>query len=160
MLSNSRQEAFCRFWVFGNPKHDPGDSASPLDTRGNGRQSYIAAGYKARGASADTAAWRMLRNVEVQDRIAELRSEEERLQGVYLQHWKSLLSKAQQVLVRAMDEVLSGAEIRPHHITAAREVIEQAVGPSRLRFGAQNGANAGGGINVTLWSGSKNEEDG
>jgi phage terminase small subunit len=57
VLRNNRHEAFARAIVRGN----------------SGRAAYGTAGYKAKGAVADAAASRLLRNVRVSARIAELK---------------------------------------------------------------------------------------
>lgn len=152
-LSNPRWESFCQYFVFGNPKHDPEGppEQEEIDTRGNATQSYIHAGYKARGASANVNASRLLRRANIQTRINELRDEEQRMMGVYLRRWKTMLADAQRVLEQAM----RGEDIPASAVTAAREVIEQAEGPSRFRFGVQKGASKDGGLSITLWSGRK-----
>jgi phage terminase small subunit len=56
-LNNARHEVFARAIVSGN----------------TGSKAYVQAGYDARGHAAEAAGSRLLRNVEVQARIAELR---------------------------------------------------------------------------------------
>lgn len=153
MLTNPRQEAFCQFWVFGDPKLDPTDPQS-TDSRNNASQSYMAAGYRARGAAARACASRLLTNANIQARIAELRQEEQRVREVYMRSWRTLLPKAQQVLEDALD----GKEISGRQIQAARIVIEQAEGPAHLRFGDQRGSDAQTPLNITLWSGAPRPE--
>lgn len=159
-LQNKRWEKFCQLFVFGNPKHDyeapPEDPDNPAQTRNNATQSYIQAGYKARGASASAAASRLLRDVRVQTRISELRNEETRLMQTYLRQWKSVLPNAQSVLVKALD----GEEVSTQQIQAAKEIIDQAQGPTRLRFGiSKDGDSGDGNLNITLWSGRSRDED-
>lgn len=158
-LDNVRWERFCNLFVFGNPKHDreapPEDPDNPPDTQGNATQSYIVAGYKARGAAASSAASRLLKDVRIQARIRELRDEETRIMAVRLRQWKAVLPKAQDVLIRALE----GEDVSAQQIQAAKEVIEQAVGPTRFRFGVTKDADADGTLNVTLWSGRNRGDD-
>jgi len=155
-LANGRWERFCQLFVFGNPAWDPTneDSEAP-DTRQNATQSYIHAGYKARGASANVNASRLLRDARIQARIVELRKEEQRIAGVYLKHWKTLVPKAQAVLL----EALEGGDVSAQAIQAAREVVEQAEGPTRFRFGVQKGGDTDAGLSITLWSGRNRGDD-
>lgn len=150
-LPNERQELFCSLFVFGNPKHDPDDELSPPDPRRNATISYMQAGYKAGYDAARVNASRLLTKANIQVRIGELRTEEQRIKTAFLSHWKTMLPDAQDVLRRAMD----GEEVSPAQISAAKEVIEQAVGPSRFRFGIDKGADKDGGLQITVWSGKK-----
>lgn len=157
-LANPRWEEFCLLFVFGNPKYNaelrPKDQEAP-DTRNNATQSYILAGYQARGRNAWTAASRICRDVRVQNRIVELRKMEQRAATVYLRHWKTILPKAQ----RKLEEILDMEGVSAQTIQAAKEVIEQSEGPSRFRFGVQKGADTDGTLNITLWSGSNRGDD-
>lgn len=154
-LPNPRQEWFCRYFVFGNPKYDremrPSDQEE-INYKSNATQSYIAAGYKGRDLTARTCSSRMMTRANIQARIAELRDEEMKVLDVYLRRWKAMLVDAQDVLAKAM----AGEDVSTQAIAAAREVIEQAEGPTRFRFGVQSGTGKDGGLNITLWSG-KNE---
>jgi hypothetical protein len=51
--------------------------------------------------------------------------------------------------------VKEGEEIPTQAIQAAKEVIEQAVGPTRFRFGVDKGGDSTSGLNVTVWAGRK-----
>ena len=142
-------------YVLGDPKRIPslkeGEEGYTIDPRNNAKRSYMAAGYKAVGHSAEASGYSLLRKLEIRTRIDELRKEERSLADVKLRHWKTLLCKAQSVLERAVD----GEEIPQSQINAAKEIIEQAQGPTRFRFGVDKGADTDGSINVTLWSGSR-----
>ena len=154
-LDNHRHELFCHLLIFGNPDRDPErpkDPSNPPDTRHNATESYIHAGYRPRNRdSARKAASRLLSRVDIQARLAELRTEEQRIKNAFLSHWKSLLPEAQAVLVKAM----AGEEVTTQALQAAREVIEQAQGPTRFRFGVQKGADEDAGLHVTIWSGRR-----
>lgn len=156
LLKNEKHEKFCQLFVFGLPGWDPaeeGEQEIP-NIRKNATQCYIAAGYKARGASANVNASRLLRSAKIQARVIELREEETRLVSVYLRRWKAMLMDAQAVLEKAM----RGGDVTPAAVTAAREVIEQAEGPSRFRFGIKDGASGDGGLSITLWSGRREDD--
>ncbi len=58
MLANPRHERFVQNVIEGMPAS----------------RAYVAAGFKARGNSAETAAGRLLRNVQISARLSELRS--------------------------------------------------------------------------------------
>lgn len=157
-LLNIRHERFTQLFVFGTPDWDPALPADQqeegaIDTRSNATQSYIHAGYKARGASANVSASRLIHLPKIQVRINELRDEEQRIMGVYLRRWRTMLASAQEVLAKAM----RGEEVSAQAMTAAREVIEQSEGPSRFRFGIQQGAGKDAGLSITLWSGRRND---
>ncbi len=146
--------------MFGNPRWippEPGakDEQEEPNTRNNATQSYIQAGYRARGNAAYAAASRLLRDVRVQARCSELRKMEQRIASVFLSNWKTLLAEAQDVLRRAM----AGEEVSTQAVQAAREVIDQAEGPSRFRFGIDKGADQDGGLNITLWAGKNRGDD-
>lgn len=142
--------------MFGKPEHDPNDPRGVPPTVGNGRQSYIMAGYRVKGASADASASRLSRLRVVQQRIAELQREEQRRQSVRLRHWRTLLPKAQQVLEDAME----GKDITTPQIRAAQEVIRQAEGAARYRFAIQKAGDMDTGLEVTLWGGGKRDREG
>ena len=154
-LPNHRWELFCNLFVFGHPMHDPkapkDDRDNPPDPRNNGTIAYMQAGYKAGYRSAGELAYRLLKKVEISGRIAELRKDELNIRDAFLSPWKTLLPDAQDVLRRAM----AGDPITATQIQAAREVIEQALGPTRFRFGIDRGADKDGALNITLWSGRK-----
>lgn len=150
-LSNPRHEVFCHLFVFGHPDHDPEDPFSIPNTFHNATQSYLGSGYKATGPSATKAGSRLLSRVDIQNRIGELRKDQTRIKTAFLEHWKSMLPDAQDVLRRA----IAGEEVSPQALTAARDIIEQAQGPTRLRFGIDKGADTDTGISVVLWSGRK-----
>ena len=84
-------------------------------------------------------------------RIAELKKEEQNIKSAFTHHWKTILPEAQEVLLSAM----RGEDVSTQAVTAAREIIEQAVGPTRFRFGLDKGADTDGALNITLWSGRK-----
>ena len=157
-LENPRWEAFCQYFVLGNPKHDPNapkdDPQNPPDTRHNATRSYIQAGYKARGPAARTGASRLLTNANIQARIVALREEQERIWKVYLRPWLSFLPEAQRVL----EEAMAGEEISPAQLRAAKVAIDQALGPTWLRFAPEKGSGSKGGFNVTLWSGRREDD--
>lgn len=152
-LPNNRHEHFCHLFVFGNPKHDPKDKENtPPDTFHNATQAYRAAGFKGDDHVCGVGGHRLLRRDDIQTRLVELRTEQTRIKTAFLESWKSMLPDAQDVIRRAM----AGEEISTQCLTAAREVIEQAQGPTRFRFGVDKGADdAVSGLHVTLWSGRK-----
>jgi phage terminase small subunit len=57
------------------PRHQRFVEAFLADKEQNATAAYIAAGYKARGHAAETNAWRLLRNAEVQAALAERRAQ-------------------------------------------------------------------------------------
>lgn len=63
-LPNPRHEAFCQYFTHGHP--------ATRGKAGNAVQSYIAAGYEARGDAARAASSRLLRRREIQERLEEL----------------------------------------------------------------------------------------
>jgi hypothetical protein len=154
-LPNHRWELFCNLFVFGNPKHDPkapkDDRDNPPNPRNNGTIAYMAAGYKAGYRSAGELAYRLLKKVEISGRIAELKKEEQNIKAAFTHHWKTILPEAQEVLLSAM----RGEAVTPQAVTSAKEIIEQALGPTRFRFGIDKGADTDGALNITLWSGRK-----
>ncbi|HWK68595.1 MAG TPA: terminase small subunit [Rhizobiaceae bacterium] len=62
MLANPRHESFVQNIIEGMPAS----------------RAYVAAGFRARGNSAETAAGRLLRNVQISARLAELRARHSR----------------------------------------------------------------------------------
>jgi len=154
-LENHRWELFCNLFVFGHPKHDPkapkDDRDNPPNPRNNGTIAYMEAGYKAGYRSAGELAYRLLKKVEISGRIAELRKDEQNIRDAFISHWKTMLPDAQDVLRRAM----AGEKVTSVQIQAAKEVIEQALGPTRFRFGTDRGADTDAALNITLWSGRK-----
>lgn len=155
VLRNPKHEAFCQHWVFGNPKRPLGGGSSEPDTRQNAFQCYIAVGYRARGAAARACASRLLAQANIQERISELRREEQRLREVYLRPWKALVPAAQQVLVDAVE----GKEVTSQQLQAAREILHQALGPVQHRFRHPEGDKGVPAIRVTLWSGASGAKD-
>ena len=158
-LENPRWEAFCLYFVLGNPKRDPNapkdDPQNPPDTRNNATRSYIQAGYTARGNSASVCAHKLLRNAQVQARLVELRDEATRIKKAFMRQWAEMLPDAQDVLARSM----AGEDVSANEIRSAKHVIDQAEGPTRFRFGVQKGADKdASGWNVTLWSGRKEDD--
>ena len=153
-LPNARHERFCQLFVLGDPAWSP-DRGAVSDTRGNAARAYVRAGYAARGAFARAAASRLLREPETRARVSQLRGLEERLKSVYLRRWESLLPDAQQVLVNALE----GKDVTTQQFQAAREVIHQAIGPTRFRFGVEEGSGTDNSLNVTLWSGKNRDLD-
>jgi hypothetical protein len=130
-LSNARHEAFCQLFVFGNPEHDPeAPEWSPPNTLHNATKSYELAGYKARGNSAAVNGSRLLRRLDVQERIEELREDVVHMARTRRFRWAQLFPKAQEVLNRA----LAGEAITPAQIQAAKEVIQRDEGPLGYRF--------------------------
>ena len=154
-LPNPRQEKFCNLFVFGDPHHDPkrpkDDRDNPPDTKNSATFAYMGAGYKATLPSSRTLGSRQLRKVHIMARIAELKKEEQNIKSAFTHHWKTILPEAQEVLLSAM----RGEDVSTQAVTAAREIIEQAVGPTRFRFGLDKGADTDGALNITLWSGRK-----
>ena len=154
-LPNPRQEKFCNLFVFGDPRHDSNapkdDPDNPPETKHSAVNSYMAAGYKAGPASARTLGSRQLTKVHILGRIAELKKEEQNIKAAFMHHWKTILPEAQEVLLSAM----RGEDVSAQAVTSAREIIEQAVGPTRFRFGLDQGADTDGSLNITLWSGRK-----
>lgn len=154
-LPNARHEKFCNLFVFGDPAHDPtrpkDDRDNPPDPQNNGTIAYRAAGYKANHRAAAVLASRLLRKANILGRIAELRKDEQNIRSAFVHNWKTLLPEAQTVLKKAM----AGENVSPAAVTAAREIIEQAQGPTRFRFGVDKGPDTDGGLNITLWSGKK-----
>ena len=66
----------------------------------------------------------------------------------------SILPKAQYILVRALD----GEQISAMQLRAAREVIDQALGPAKYRFGRNDKADKDRDHEVVLWSGRDRAE--
>lgn len=139
-LSNHRHERFCTLLVLGNPYHDPEDPESPRETANRANQSYMAAGYRAHGASARVLASRLLARPDIRSRIEELRREEETLAMLRVRRWRALLPKAQETLIRAMD----GEEVSASALRAAQIVIERAEGPATLSIKAETDGSRGG----------------
>lgn len=81
---NARQAAFVRHYTAGAD-----------GVRGNLTQSYIAAGYMARGNVAETAAARLFRNVRVRAAIDAAHAKAEAAAGRKLRDWKELAGDAQ-----------------------------------------------------------------
>lgn len=95
MLSNIRRERFAHGIVQGKPA----------------ARAYIDAGYKARGHSAESAAARLLRNVEVEARIKELAEELRKPAIADADELQRFLT----TVIRGVDE--NGAEVDEDHVT-------------------------------------------
>ena len=155
-LRNERWEIFCHLFVFGIQFENPKDQSNPPQPQHNATQSYIQAGYKARGDAAASCAHKLLRNAEVQVRLGELRDEATRIKRAFMRQWQEMLPDAQDVLSRSM----AGEDVSADEIRSAKHVIDQAEGPARFRFGVQKGADKdAGGFHVTLWSGRKEDDE-
>lgn len=158
-LRNQRHEKFCRLFVHGNPAFDPttAPSEGPPDTRNNAKQSYLHADFHPRtNKAARQGGYRLLQRSDVRRRINELRDEEQELMSTRQRRWKSLVPDAQELLLRAVrgEEDVTGPQIQ-----AAREIIEQAVGPTRFRFGVSAGADKDGALNIQVYGGPVGGED-
>ena len=96
---------------------------------GNQRQAYIKAGYKAKNENAiDAAASRLLRNVKVQERLAEIAKEVEKDAIADISEMQSVLTKIirqqaeEEVIVVESDGVLSKAK-KMNKSAAIKDVI-------------------------------------
>lgn len=99
---NARQREAVRLWLVG-----------PDGVRGNKTQAYIAAGYQARGNSAETAAARMFRNVQVLEAIAEFHEPKDAETKTKLRDWKAEAVPAQERLVAISRGEIPGAWYKP-----------------------------------------------
>lgn len=70
-LRNFRQEAFCQYYVFGHPTLN-GEGTWRNKPSHNATKSYEAAGFRSKGNTATSAAGRLLRRPEIEERIMEL----------------------------------------------------------------------------------------
>lgn len=155
-LKNPRHEEFCRLFVFGNPRHDPKDPDSPEETRHLHRESYEAAGYKARGESARVLGYRLLQRVDIQERIEELREEVVNVARARRFRWAQLFPDAQEYL---WNVVTGREEAESARVSAAKEIIAQDQGPLNLRFRDPKTGKERTGIPVFVLGVDDEEED-
>jgi len=99
---NARQQAFVRHYTAGED-----------GVRGNLTQSYIAAGYTARGNVAETAAARLFRNVRVRDAIDAAHAKAEEAAAARLRDWKELAPGAQSRLLEIAEGRIPGSVAKP-----------------------------------------------
>lgn len=152
-LRNQRHEKFCQYFVHGHPDFDPRTpkGEGQKDTRDNAAASYRAADYVCKNAAtAAVGGHRLLRRTDIRVRINELRSEEARIARARVHRWNALVPDAQKLL---MDAILGREDVSASQITAAREVLEQALGPSRFRFQVDKSGEGDGALNVTIYGG-------
>lgn len=150
-LENARWERFCQLFVYGHHYTDPEDPTNPPQTKHNATESYLQAGYKQNRLTAGPAGYRLIRKHKIQARLGELKDEAARIQKAFLHQWKMLVPAAQEVLIRGVN----GKDVTPAEIQCAKEIIEQAMGPTRFRFGVDKGGDSTSGLNVTIWAGRK-----
>lgn len=149
-LRNQRHETFCRLFVHGHPGFRPDlpKGEGPPDTRNNATQSYVQAGYQPGSHhSARQGGYRLLQRSDIHRRIQELREVQEQLERTRLRRWGALVPAAQQLL---LDAVHGKRDVTAAQISAAKEILEQAIGPARLRFQAETG-DGNGALNVTVY---------
>lgn len=159
-LRNQRHEKFCNLFVHGNPEFDPRTprGEGPPDTRDNAAASYRLAGYVCKNAhTAAVGGHRLLSRTDIRARINELRTEEERLARTRLHRWRALVPDAQKLL---MDAILGRDDVSASQISAAKEVIEQAIGPTRFRFQVDKAGEGDGALNVTIYGGKHDVQEG
>jgi hypothetical protein len=153
-LKNPRHEAFCQLYVHGDPRHDPRDSESPPDCRHRHRESYEAAGYRARGESARVLGYELLRRADVQTRILEIREELVEVARSRRFRWSQLYPEAQELLLRAA----RGEEVTGPQVAAAREIVAREEGSLAFKFRDPKSGKEKTGIPVYVLGSDDDEE--
>jgi hypothetical protein len=137
-LKNARHEAFCWFYAWGNTRHTPDlkrtDPGYVPETLSNATQSYIAAGYAARGNAAAQLGRELLRRAEVQERILVIRAEAADVAAVSVMRWAQLLPTAQEAIRGELERAARDGVFSAQTFAAAKLVIDRAEGPLAFKF--------------------------